>query len=113
MGLSETLSKAARERAEQQRQLNAGGQWRSTAFGRDKLWDALNAVCEFVPLGSPELASRKWANLFIAACDQLQAAGEVRRLQAMRYQGPTPFARPERRPRIALANSPAPTSASN
>jgi hypothetical protein len=88
MGLSEILSKAARERAEQQRQLNAGGQWRSTVFGRDKLWDALNAVCEFVPLGSPEFAARKWANLFIAACDQLKAAGEVRRLQAMQYQGP-------------------------
>ncbi len=88
MGLSDILSKAARERAEQQHRLSAASQPRAGMTGRNRLWDALNAVCEFVPQGSPETAAFKWASLFLAACDQLTAAGEVGRLQAMRYQGP-------------------------
>jgi hypothetical protein len=87
MGLSEILSKAARERAEQQRRQNADGQLHTTAIGRNKLWDAVNSVCEFVPHGPPDIAGCKWAAQFITACDQLQAAGEIGRLQAMRYKG--------------------------
>jgi hypothetical protein len=90
MGLSEILSKAARDRAEQQRRLSGVGQLNSTTVGRNKLWDALNAVCEFIPHGPPEIAACKWAPLFIAACDQLRAAGELGRLQVMRYRGPDP-----------------------
>jgi hypothetical protein len=40
-----------------------------------------------VPHGPPEIAACKWAPLFIAGVDQLKAAGEGGRLQAMRYKG--------------------------
>jgi hypothetical protein len=88
MGLSEILSKAAREKAEQHRRLTGQSQLGPPTVGRNKLWDALNAVCDFAPQGPPEIAACKWASLFVTACDQLMAAGEVGRLQAMRYMGP-------------------------
>jgi len=88
LGLSEILAKAAREKLARERGNHPQEKNLSTQVERNKLWDALNAVCQFVPHGPREIAACKWAPLFIAACDQLKAAGEVGRLQAMRYHGP-------------------------
>jgi hypothetical protein len=90
MRLSEILSKAAKEQAERQRQTETGHPAASHRAGRNKVWDAFHAACEFVPSDPVGVAAWKWANLIIEACAQLKAAGEANRLEAMRYDGTDP-----------------------
>lgn len=87
MALSEILSRAAKAEAERRHRLDADAQLLADKALKKKVWEAFNAVCEFVPRGPADPAARTWAAMFMTACEQLKAAGEVGRLEAMRYSG--------------------------
>jgi hypothetical protein len=87
MSLSESIFKVAQAAADRKRQAEADAKQLANKEQRKRLWEAFNAACEYVPRGPAEAAARTWASLLIAACGQLKAAGEVGRLEAVRYKG--------------------------
>jgi hypothetical protein len=91
MALSEILANAAKAEFDRKRQIEADAKALADKAQRKKLWEAFNGACEFVPNGPADHAARTWAGLFMAACDQLKAAGEVGRLETMRYKGADPL----------------------
>ena len=90
MSLSQSLFNAAKTEADRKRRLEDDARALDQKVQRKKLWEAFNPVCEYVPRGPADSAARTWAALFITACDQLRLAGEVGRLEAMRYRGSDP-----------------------
>ena len=87
MPLSEMLSRAAMAEAERKFRLQAEAQAENQKAQQKRLWAAFNEVCDFVPRGDSESAAWRWAALFMSAGEQLKAAGDFNRLEAMRYTG--------------------------